>query len=57
MKHLAAILIYLAVSIGGFMAWAFAIYTDAQAGRWVWMVADLVVPPLGALRGLLLYFF
>lgn len=55
MKDLFAVLVYLTVTIGGSMAWLYAIIRDAQAERYVWLILDLVIPPLGAIRGLILW--
>jgi hypothetical protein len=32
-----------------------ALVHDAQARRWVWLVADLMIPPVAVIRGFLVW--
>jgi hypothetical protein len=32
-----------------------ALVHDAQARRWVWLVADLMIPPIAVIRGFLVW--
>ena len=32
-----------------------ALIFDAQARRWLWLVADIAIPPVGVVRGLLVW--
>lgn len=36
--------------------WVTAVATDGNAAQWGWMVVDIVVSPVGVVRGLLILF-
>ena len=55
MKEIIAFLVYIALWIGGLACWIFAIVKDAQADRVGWLLADVLLPPLGMVRGLILW--
>lgn len=48
-------LIVLAVGLSMISCWIYAILTDAKAERIAYTIADILLPPLGMVRGLLLY--
>ncbi len=37
-------------------AWITAVVNDVVARRWLWLIADCVLPPIGLVRGLLVWF-
>ena len=43
--------------VAGVVGYVYALYADASAGRWGYFVADLLLMPFGALRGLYLLVF
>lgn len=55
MKELLAFLACIAFSVGSSAAWLYAVVVDAQASRIGWVIADILIPPLGAIRGLILW--
>ncbi|TGY88465.1 hypothetical protein E5163_11660 [Marinicauda algicola] len=36
--------------------WITAIVRDAMMLKWLWLILDLLLPPLGALRGIFMWF-
>lgn len=48
-------LIYWLVSAALFALFVTALVFDTQARRWVWLVADIAFPPIGIVRGLLIW--
>ena len=36
--------------------WITAVVRDAMFLNWLWLIFDIVLPPLGALRGILMWF-
>ncbi len=36
--------------------WITAIVRDAMFLNWLWLIVDIVLPPLGAIRGILMWF-
>ena len=42
--------------IGLWVAWGYAIFTDISNNQALWAAIDFCIPPLGMIRGLILYF-
>jgi len=40
---------------GGLAGWITAVVRDAMMVKWLWLIFDLLLPPLGALRGFLMW--
>lgn len=55
MKEITAFLVYIGLCFGSLLAWIYSILKDAQADRIGWLVADVLIPPLGVIRGLILW--
>jgi len=36
--------------------WITAVVRDAMMVKWLWLIFDLLLPPLGAIRGFLMWF-
>lgn len=44
------------LSIVALAGWITAIVRDAMMVKWLWLIFDLLLPPLGAIRGVLMWF-
>jgi hypothetical protein len=55
-KELIAFLVYIAIWLGSGFMWIYAITCDAKADRIGWLLADILLPPIGLVRGLILFF-
>lgn len=56
MKELLAAFAYIAFWIACVVAWTSAIIIDASNGRVAWVIVDILVAPLGVIRGFILWF-
>ncbi|GGE40309.1 hypothetical protein GCM10011367_13460 [Marinicauda pacifica] len=43
------------VGIVALAGWITAVVRDAMMVKWLWLIFDLLLPPLGALRGFLMW--
>jgi len=37
--------------------WFYAIFQDAEADKIAYVVVDILLPPIGVIRGIIIYFF
>ena len=44
------------LSVIGLAGWITAIVRDAMMLKWLWLIFDILLPPLGAIRGVLMWF-
>lgn len=56
MKELLAAAAYIAFWITAVVAWTSAIISDATNGKIAWVIVDILVAPIGAIRGFILWF-
>ena len=55
MKELIGFLLYLAMWVFGLFLWLYAIIADAKADRILWVLVDILVAPIGVIRGMILW--
>lgn len=44
------------ISVLGFAGWITAVVRDAFMLNWVWLIFDILLAPLGAIRGIMMWF-
>jgi len=50
-----SVLVHWAISAGLMALFVTALVHDAQARRWLWLFGNIVFPPIGIVRGLLIW--